>query len=63
LIIVCAGCAAAILAGCHHHGTVTTTATPNATTTLTVFGNAVDAGGNSLNASRQFQVTLDVVTK
>jgi hypothetical protein len=62
-IIMSAGLAAAILTGCHHHGAAVTTATPNATTTFTVFGNAVDANGNSLNASRPFQVTLDVVTK
>jgi hypothetical protein len=62
-IIMSAGLAAAVLAGCHHHGTTITTATPVGTTNLTVLGNALDATGNSLNASRTFQVTLDVVTK
>lgn len=63
VIVMCAGFSAAILTGCHHHGATTTTATPNAATTLTVLGNAIDANGNSLNTSRQFQITLDVVTK
>jgi hypothetical protein len=63
LIFVCAGLAAAILTGCHHHGATISTATPTGVTALTVSGNALDVNGNSLNTSRQFQVTLDVVTK
>ncbi|GEM_PF-6235699 len=63
LIFACAGLAAVILTGCHHHAPLTTTATPTGTTVLKVLGSATDANGNSLNTSRQFQVTLDVVTK
>jgi hypothetical protein len=63
LMIACAGLVAVILTGCHHHAPLVTTATPTGTTVLTVHGNATDANGNSLNTSRQFQVTLDVVTK
>lgn len=60
LIFAFAGLAAAALMGCHKKGVVATTATPNATTTLTLMGNALDVNGNSLNASRTFQVTLVV---
>ncbi len=63
VVIMSAGLTAAILTGCHHHSAAVTTATPTGATTLTVLGNATDASGNSLNASRTFQVTLDVVTK
>lgn len=63
LIVACGGLAAAILAGCHHGKPAVTTATPTGATNLSISGNALDVNGNSLNASRQFQVTLDVVTK
>ncbi|MGH9687727.1 MAG: choice-of-anchor D domain-containing protein [Candidatus Acidiferrales bacterium] len=63
VVFVCAGLAAAILAGCHHGSAAITTATPTGLTNLTVLGNAVDANGNSLNTARSFQFTLDVVTK
>lgn len=63
LVIACAGLAAAILTGCHHHAPLVTTATPIGATNLTILGNATDASGNSLNTSRSFQVTLDVVSK
>ncbi|MDE3171310.1 MAG: choice-of-anchor D domain-containing protein [Acidobacteriota bacterium] len=63
LVLACAGMAAAILTGCRHHSAAATTATQSAVTNLTILGNALDAGGNSLNASRSFSVTLDVVAK
>ena len=63
LIFVCAGLAAAILTGCRHHAAIVTTATPVGVTTLKILGSAIDANGNSLNTSRSFTVTLDVVTK
>lgn len=63
LTFACVGIAAAILTGCHHHSAIVTTATPTAATNLTILGNALDANGNSLNTSRSFSVTLDVVTK
>ena len=63
LIVACGGLAAAILAGCHHGKPAVTTATPTGATNLSISGNALDVNGNSLNTSRQFQVTLDVVTK
>jgi hypothetical protein len=63
LMLACAALTAAILSGCHHHGATVTTATPTGVTDLKVFGSATDANGNSLNASRSFTVTLDVVTK
>jgi hypothetical protein len=63
LIFACAGLAALILTGCHHHAAQVTAATPTGVTNLNVLGNALDANGNSLNTSRLFQVTLDVVAK
>jgi hypothetical protein len=63
LLFACAGLAAAILTGCHHHAPTNTTATPTGSTVLTFHGTALDANGNPLNASRLFQGTLDVVTK
>jgi hypothetical protein len=63
LLFACAGLAAAILTGCHHHAPTNTTATPTGSTVLTFHGAALDANGNPLNASRLFQSTLDVVTK
>lgn len=63
LIFACAALAAAVLTGCHHHGATITTATPTGVTSLKILGSAIDANGNSLNTSRSFTVTLDVVTK
>lgn len=57
------GLAAAILAGCHHHTPTNTSATPTGLTNLTFQATALDANGNSLNAARSFQGTLDVVKK
>jgi hypothetical protein len=62
-IVMGAGFAAAILAGCHHKSAAVTTATPTGMTDLNILGSALDANGNSLNTSRTFTVTLDVVTK
>jgi len=63
VLIAGAGLAAAMLAGCHHHGATVTDATPIGETVLTFQGTALDSSGNSLNAARSFQATLDVVTK
>lgn len=63
LLFACVGLAAAILSGCHHHAPTNTTATPTGVTNLAFHAAALDANGNSLNTARQFQVTLDVVTK
>jgi len=63
LLLAGVGFTAAILAGCHHKGMAITDATPVGQTALTFQGSALDSGGNSLNASRSFQSTLDVVTK
>lgn len=55
---------AGALAGCHHKGTTgPTSATPAAATTMTILGNAVDANGTPLNASRPLQIILDVTAK
>jgi len=59
-----AGLAAAILLGCGGHGNAVTTATPTGPpVVMTILANAVDSSGNPINASRAFQITLDVVTK
>lgn len=63
LILASAAFAAVIFTGCHHHGVTVTTATPTGVTSLKILGSATDASGNSLNTSRSFTVTLDVVTK
>lgn len=63
LIFALAGVVAVIVAGCHGKGTAVTTATPSVTTSMTLMGNALDANGNSLNASRTFQITLVVAQK
>jgi hypothetical protein len=52
---------AAALAGCHKKSTTNPFATPAGTSVMTIVGNAVDAHGNPLNASRSVTVTLDVV--
>lgn len=58
-----AGLAAAILLGCGGHGSGVSTATPTGVTKLNILANATDSSGNPINASRAFQITLDVVTK
>jgi len=56
--------ALAALAGCHHkNGTTVFPGTPTGTTTMIVTGNAVDASGNSLKASRTIQFILQVSPK
>jgi hypothetical protein len=53
--------AAAVLAGCHHSST-TQVGTPTGTTTMVVQGQALDASGNPLNASRTMpEIILGVV--
>jgi hypothetical protein len=47
--------------GCHHSSTPTTE-TPTGVYPLTITGNALDASGSGLNASRSLSFTLDVVT-
>jgi hypothetical protein len=49
-----------LLAGCGSSG-VSGIATPIGTYTLTITGNALDASGNPLNASRAVSFTIDVV--
>jgi len=61
LLLAGAGLAAAILVGCHHTP-AKTNATPTGETALTFQGTALDSSGNSLNAARSFQATIDVVT-
>ena len=51
-----------IFVGCGGHGSKATTETPTGTYPLTITGNAVDANGNAVNASRPLSFTLDVVT-
>lgn len=55
------GWAALLLVGCHSSSTPTT-ATPTGTYSLTVTGNALDANGNAINASRPLSFTLDVIS-
>lgn len=63
LVFGVAGLAVAILLGCGGRGSGVSTATPTGTTKLNILANATDSSGNPLNASRAFQITLDVVTK
>ena len=63
LVFGIAGLAAAILLGCGGHGNAISTATPTGVTTMTILANATDSSGNPINASRAFQITLDVVAK
>jgi hypothetical protein len=52
----------AILLGCGKKGTnVNSTATPIAVTIMNVVASATDSSGNSINASRGLQITLDVI--
>lgn len=60
LIFGTAGIAALIFFGCGG-GAANTNVTPVAVTTMNVIGNALDANGNPINASRLTQITLDVV--
>jgi hypothetical protein len=62
LVFALAGIVAAALTGCHHGVTVASPATPVGTTTMTFEAPALDANGNSLNASRPGpQIILDIV--
>jgi len=62
LIFAGAGLAALIFVGCHHTSTAPSTATPVGVYPLTITGNALDANGNPLNASRPSATfTLDVI--
>jgi sugar lactone lactonase YvrE len=56
-----AGLSVAALAGCHH-SKGPSLATPTGTTLMTIQGNAVDANGNSLNASRTVSISLVVTS-
>jgi len=58
-LIVLAG---AVISACgKKNNAATSTATPIATTPLNVVANAIDSSGNSINASRGLQITLDVI--
>jgi hypothetical protein len=57
LVVVASGIAAA----CHKGNAANSTATPIAVTNMNVTASAVDSSGNSLNASRGVQITLDVI--
>ena len=64
LIFATAGFAALLFLGCGGSGgTKATTATAVGVTNLTILANATDANGNSLQASRSLQFTLDVVAQ
>jgi sugar lactone lactonase YvrE len=49
-----------IIAACHKSN-ANSTATPTATTVMNVTANAFDSSGNSMQASRGLQITLDVI--
>lgn len=51
----------ATLSACKKKSTVNSTATPIAITTMNVIASATDSNGNSINASRGVQITLDVI--
>jgi hypothetical protein len=55
------GLATLVFVGCHHGAT--TIETPTGVYPLTITGNALDANGNALNASRSLSFTLDVITE
>ncbi len=62
LVFAAAGIVAAALTGCHHSTAPGSPATPLGTTTMTFEAPALDANGNSLNASRPGpQIILDIV--
>ena len=59
-----AACAMAFaLTACHRSSVTITSGTPVGETTMLVQGNALDANGNPLNASRQVEVMLDVISQ
>jgi hypothetical protein len=64
-VFACAGTiAVAFLAGCGSQGgTKSTSATPAATSTLKIQGNALDASGNPLNTGRSLNVILNVTAQ
>jgi hypothetical protein len=62
-LIFVAASLALLASGCHHGGAAVTSATPAGVTTMTLYGNALDASGNPLNASRSMQIVLDVTAK
>jgi sugar lactone lactonase YvrE len=53
--------ASGLVAACHKSNAANSTATPIAVTNMNVVANALDSSGNSLNASRGLQITLDVI--
>ena len=53
--------ASGIVAACHKNSNAISTATPTGVTNMTITANAVDSGGNTLQASRGLQITLDVI--
>lgn len=57
LLVVASG----LVVACHKGNAANSTATPVAVTNMNVVANAVDSSGNSLNASRGLQITLDVI--
>jgi hypothetical protein len=61
LIFAAAGIAALIFAGCHGASNANKAITPAGVYSMTFLGNALDASGNPINASRSIQITLDVV--
>ncbi len=61
LVFAAAGLAALILAGCGGSGPSPNIPTPVDVYSLEVTGNALDASGNPLNASRALAFTLDVI--
>lgn len=53
---------AALFSACHKYGSTTqSTATPVAVTVMNITASATDSSGNPINASRQMQITLDVI--
>ena len=60
IILAWATITAFIFVGCGG-GSKATTGTPTGTYPLTITGNALDANGNAVNASRSLSFTLDVV--
>jgi sugar lactone lactonase YvrE len=58
IALLAAGSAAA---ACHGNKNANSTATPTGVTNMNVVANAFDSSGNSMNASRGLQITLDVI--
>jgi hypothetical protein len=63
LALVATGLAVVVLPSCHHKSAKVTSATPVGVTAMTIQGNALDANGNPLSASRSMQIILDVTAK